>query len=238
MKSKAIFITGTDTGVGKTIVCGLLARYILGKGSRVITQKWIQTGSKNFSADIDVHLRLMGRKRKDFAEYLTYMVPYSFKFASSPHLAAGLERRKLSSDKVMRNFRFLLKNFDFVIVEGVGGVLVPYSRRNLVIDIVKELDLPILIVVKNRLGAINHALLTIEAIRARGMKILGIVFNSHCRSESETILRDNPRIIRKLTGEAILGNLPWSKDRDSLYRAFASIGDKILSKLIRNVKNG
>ena len=229
---KGIFITGTDTGAGKTIVAGLLARYLQDKGYKVITQKWIETGSKNFSPDINLHLKLMRRQRKDIKAYLPYVSPYIFRFASSPHLAASLEKRRIKAEKIKESFRFLSKRFDFVIVEGIGGALVPFSGKRLVIDIAKELGLLVLIVAGNKLGAINHTLLTLEAIKKRDMKIIGIVFNNQSVKD-RIILRDNPRIIKRLTGEAIPGILPRLKNKGRLYKAFAPIGKEILTCLKR-----
>lgn len=228
---KAVFVTGTDTEVGKTVVCGLLGRHLLDAGYKVITQKWIQTGSADFPVDIAVHLKLMNRTKRDLKSYLPYVAPYIFKFASSPHLAAALEKRKISTAKIKRSFNILSKKFDFVIVEGIGGALVPFNRKNLVIDIAKELDLPVVIVAQNRLGAINHTLLTIEAIKARDMKILGIVFNGRRAKGNDIILQDNPKIIKALSGEKILGSLPWLQDKDFLYKAFVPIGRKVLTGL-------
>ena len=232
----AVFITGTDTGVGKTVVTGLLGRYLLDKGLRVITQKWIQTGDG--PADIDVHLKLMGRTKKDIRKYLPSIVPYRFKFAASVHLAARLENKKINPAKIKKSLRLLAKEFDFVIVEGLGGALVPYNGRKLLIDIAGELGLAVVIVVRNKLGAINHTLLTTEAIKSRGMKIAGIVFNSRQRKEGKIILEDNPRIIKALTGETIAGILPWSKNSKLLHRAFVPIGDKIRAELGRRGVNG
>lgn len=206
---RGIFVTGTDTGVGKTVVTGLLARHLLDKGFNVITQKWIQTGSRGFPEDISTHLKLMNKRRNSIKDYFSYVAPYNFKFASSPHLAAGLEGERISADKIKNSFKFLKNRFDFVIVEGIGGALVPYNKKRLIIDIAKELKLPVLIVVENKLGAINHTLLTVEAVRKRGMKILGIVFNNRYKKTDKTISNDNIRIIKKLTGERILGVLPW-----------------------------
>jgi len=229
----AVFITGTDTGVGKTVIAGLLGRYLLDKGLSVITQKWIQTG--DWPADIEVHLELMGRTRKDIIKYLPYMVPYRFEFAASAHLAARLENKRINPAKIKNSFRLLAKEFDFVIVEGLGGALVPYNGKRLLIDIAKELGLTVVIVVNNRLGAINHTLLTVEAIKSRAMKIAGIVFNSRQRKEDKIILEDNPRIIKALTGETIAGILPWSKNRESLHKAFVPIGDRICAGLAAEV---
>ena len=225
---KAIFVTGTDTEAGKTVVAGLLGRFLLRKGCRVITQKWIQTGSDNFSADIASHLRLMGIKKDNIENYLPYISPYTFKFASSPHLAATLEKRRISAEKIERSFKFLQKRFNFVIVEGAGGALVPFSRKGLIIDITKKLFLPVLLVTENKLGAINHTLLAIEAIKKRNMKIIGIIFNNRNKKANKIILKDNVEIIKKLTDEKILGVLPYSKDKNRLYKAFVPIGNIIL----------
>lgn len=205
----ALFVTGTDTGVGKSIVTGLLGRYLLDKGHSVITQKWIETGSKNFSQDIDLHLEIMGKKRRQIKDYLSYVSPYNFRFASSPHLAARLKRKRICIDRIKKSFNFLQNKFDYVIVEGTGGALVPINERRLVIDIAKELRLPVLIVAGNRLGAINHTLLTVEAIRKRHMRIIGIIFNNTCKDTDRLILRDNVRIVKRLTRERILGVIPW-----------------------------
>ncbi|MBL7068375.1 MAG: dethiobiotin synthase [Candidatus Omnitrophica bacterium] len=194
---RGIFVTGTDTGVGKTVVTGLLARYLSDGGYSVITQKWIETGSKGFSKDIDMHLKLMGKRRKDIKDFLPHVSPYVFKFASSPHLAAKLERERINKDKIKKSFRVLQKRHDFVIVEGVGGALVPYNEKRLVIDIAKELKLPVIVVAENRLGAINHTLLTIEAIKARKMKVVGVIFNDWRGKTDRKILKDNIRIIKK-----------------------------------------
>ncbi|NQT07358.1 MAG: dethiobiotin synthase [Candidatus Omnitrophica bacterium] len=202
---KAIFITGTDTGVGKTVFTGLLARYLLERGYNAVTQKWIQTGSKGFPKDIAVHLKLMKRKRSEVRDCMQHITPYKFKFPSSPHLAAQLEKKIIKKDKIKKSFRYLMKRFDFVIVEGIGGALVPINKKEFVIDIAKELKVPVLIVVDNKLGAINQTLLTIEAIRRRRMEITGIIFNNRSKGTDKRILKDNIRIIKNISGEKVMG---------------------------------
>lgn len=228
---KSIFVTGTDTGVGKTVVSGLLARFLTDKGYRVITQKWIQTGSLGLSADIKSHLKIMGKRKRDLGHYISHVSPYSFKHASSPHLASRLEGKTVSSNRIKKSFSVLSENFDFVIVEGAGGALVPFSKKALIIDMARELDLPVLIVSGNKLGAINHTLLTVEAIKRRNMKLVGVIFNGLAKKRENIILKDNPRIVGEITGENILGVLPRMKDKDALYRKFKRTGKKILSSL-------
>lgn len=229
--AKALFVTGTDTDAGKTVISGLFGRYLLNRNYRVITQKWIQSGAKDFLKDTDLHLRLMKRKREGIKNYLPYISPYVFKFPSSPHLAAKMDGKTISAGRIKKNFRYLSDNFDFVIVEGVGGALVPFSKRKLIIDIAGELNLPVLVVANNKLGAINHTLLTVEAIKKRNMKLVGIVFNNMTKGVNATILKDNPRTVEEISKEKVLGVLPYLKDKNLLYKSFAPIGKRIFSGL-------
>lgn len=220
-----IFVAGTDTGVGKTVVTGLLSHYLLEKGYRVTTQKWIATGH---SDDIKMHLRFMGKTKEELKEYYSSMAPYSFKFAASPHLAAQCQGKTIRSIKIKKSLSALRRHFNFVIVEGIGGLMVPLNRERLLIDTIKELRMTVLLVAANRLGAINHTLLSIEALRKRAIRIIGIVFNNLLQNENKLILEDNPKIIEKLTGEVVLGVLPWVKDVRQLKKFFKPIGDKII----------
>ncbi len=222
---KGIFITGTDTGVGKSVVTGLLAKYLREKGHKVITQKWIQTGSC-IPADINLHLKIMGVSKSVIKNYLNYICPYVFKLPASPHLAAGFEKKRINVFKIKKSFELLSAKFDFVIVEGIGGALVPVNEKRLVIDIANELGLSVLIVAQNKLGVINHALMTIEVLKHRKMKILGVLFNN-CKGENKLVLKDNPDIIRKITGQNMLGVLPWDKRFDLLYKKFLPIAEKV-----------
>ena len=231
---KAVFISGTDTGVGKTIVSGLLARYLCEKGYRTTTQKWVQTGSRKFSPDVALHLKLMGAQTKRMRQYNSLVCPYVLNFAGSPHLAASYQGKVIRIETIKKSFYSLVRNFDFVVVEGVGGALVPFNRKKLIIDVVKDLRLPVIIVAANKLGAINHTLLTLEALRARKMKIIGVVFNNNRKGENKIIARDNPRIVKELSKENVLGILPWESNKDLLYKKFVPIGKKIASHFLRN----
>lgn len=223
------FITGTDTGVGKTLVTGLLAGYAKARGFNVVTQKWVETGAdKGFSEDISEHFRIMGKPRDIIAVPEKDRCPYLFKLAASPHLAAREEKRKIDKSKITASFGKLQKKFKLVLVEGAGGALVPVNGKATMIDIARELRLKVLIVAANKLGAVNHCLLTAEAIRHRGLEISGIVFNRLEKTGSSAVLNDNPGIVSKFTGIRILGELPYSRDIGELCRAFEPIGRKIL----------
>lgn len=228
---KAIFVAGTDTGAGKSVVTGLLAKYISESGRSVVTQKWVQTGLETFPEDIDTHLTLMGRKRSDYAGHLDSMVPYSFRFPASPHLASGLEKGRIETDGIKKAFDSLAGRFDFVIVEGSGGLLVPINEKTLSIDIIKDLRLPVLLAAANRLGSVNHTLLSIEALKARDIKISGVIFNNISGDTDERILNDNPEVVKKFSGVKVFGLLPYAKDIHGLYKKFSSMGEEIVAGL-------
>ena len=191
-----LFITGTDTNVGKTWVTGHLAKH-LAKTQSVVTQKWVQTGSLGFSEDIQEHWRIMGTDGAEYTRYKKAMVPYTFSLPASPHLAAENEGQVIDPNKLTTAYAALCKHFSWVLVEGAGGFLTPLNRQHTLADSVEKLKLPTLIVVENKLGAINHTLLTIEALKSRRIPIVGIVMNNR---EENLITEDNGRIIQELSG--------------------------------------
>jgi dethiobiotin synthetase len=222
----AIFVAGTDTGVGKTVVTGLLARDLSLRGYRVVTQKWVQTGR---TSDLDAHLRWMGRSRAEFRGFLSAMAPCALAAPVSPHLAAELGGSRIAVSRIRRGFELLSQHFDFVIVEGAGGLMVPLSRKKLLIDLAQELDLPVLLVAGNRLGAINHTLLSLEALKARKMKVLGVVFNNLPGAMNKAVLRDNPMVIETFSGQRALGVLPRMRRPGTLLKRFAPVAEKVLA---------
>ncbi|MDD4894852.1 MAG: dethiobiotin synthase, partial [Candidatus Omnitrophica bacterium] len=105
---KGIFVTGTDTGVGKTIISGLLGRYLLGEGYNVVTQKWIQTGCRDtLASDVKLHLKIMRRREIGLSDYFRFISPYIFKMPSSPHLASLAENKVIDPGKIKKSFKLL-----------------------------------------------------------------------------------------------------------------------------------
>lgn len=202
-----MFITGTGTGVGKTLVTGLLAKLFLSQGQRVITQKWVQTGA-TFPEDITSHDRLTNRQGPvDVAR-----CPYMFPTPSSPHLAASLAGVSIQKEVILGHFYTLKKQYDTVLVEGAGGVLVPYSQEDYLIDIAAQLQLPIVLVASTALGSINQTLLSIEAIRNRKLNLMGVFFTASSPDILPEIHQDTPRIVQTLSGVTVLGVLPYLND--------------------------
>lgn len=223
---RGIFISGTDTGVGKTLITGYLAGYLRRRGVNVVTQKWVQTGSACPSDDLVMHRRLGGLE--DVPELARLQNPYCFPLPASPHLAAPLAGAVIKAEVIEHAYRELARRFDLVLVEGVGGALVPLREDLLTADLVARLNLRALVVVDNRLGCINHTLLTIEALQNRQVPIFGLIFNRPSDAEDERILRDNVHIIPTLSGVCSLGEMPHLPDPLQGAAAFEPIGEAVL----------
>jgi len=180
-----IFVTGIDTGVGKSVATGLMARWLAQRGRTVITQKLVQTGCRGpVAEDITVHRRLMGTGLLDVDSDGT-TCPGVFAYPASPHLAARLEGRVVDTAAIDRATERLAALFEHVLVEGVGGVLVPLTERLNVLDFVAQRRYPLIVVGTLRLGSINHTLLTLEAARRREVEVRGLVLNLHHHAPAE-----------------------------------------------------
>jgi len=230
---KGVFVTGTGTGVGKTVVCGLLAGFLRERGMRVTTQKWVETGWTDGPTDIDVHRRLMGDPGSAPGAPAADRCPYRFSLPASPHLAAAREGRRVDPAVLEAAYRRLEGAHDAVLVEGAGGFLVPLSEELLTGDLVARIGLPVLVVAPNRLGCVNDALLTVEAVRRRGVSLLGFVFNRLPGEGGGTraeVIADNPRIVAEISGAPVLGEVPPLPDPARGAEAFAPVGRAFLER--------
>jgi dethiobiotin synthetase len=229
---KGLFVTGTDTGVGKTVVCGLLGRFLRERGFRVVTQKWVQTGAER-PEDLAEHGRLMGLPDVLRGSELRDRCPYRFSYPASPHLAAAREGAVIDPHVIAAAYGRLAADHDVVLVEGTGGFLVPLAEGVLAGDLVGDLGIAALLVVGNRLGCINHALLTVEAIRRRAVPLEGLVFNrppAPGGEAPEEIRTDNLRAVGTISGVPVLGELPHMDDPASGAAAFEPLGGAFLAR--------
>lgn len=172
-----LFITGTDTEIGKTFVSALLIKILAAEGLRVAGMKPIASGAKMIDGVLknDDALSLMQASNVN-ADY-KHVNPYVFEPAISPHIAAEQAGVEIDLVKIKNNFDQLKEISDVVVVEGVGGWYAPLSEYTTVADLAETLGLPIILVVGLRLGCLNHALLTAQAIRQSGLPIAGWIAN-------------------------------------------------------------
>lgn len=194
MKGSVVAVSGIDTGIGKTFVTGLLAKALLAQGRNVITQKIVQTGCEGFSEDVLEHRRLMGIGLQE-ADREGFTCPYVFRYPASPHLSARQEDASVDLLHIRRATFVLQKRYDLVLLEGVGGLLVPLSRDLLFADYIRDAGYGLLLVTGPRLGSINHTLLSIEACMKRGIVIRGVIYNCF-QNVDRPVADDTREIIR------------------------------------------
>ena len=194
MGGKVFFVSGIDTGIGKTMATGLMARSLAAVGRDVITVKLVQTGNDGFSDDIAVHRAICGGVRfPEDDDGLT--APQIFKFPSSPLLAAALEGRTVDVEAISRAVRECAVRHEIVLVESAGGLDVPLTGDLLSIDLAAREGWPLVLVSCGRLGSINHTLLSLEAAKAREMSVAGVVWN-WCADADPKIEADSLETIR------------------------------------------
>lgn len=192
---RTYFVSGIDTGVGKTIATGMMARSLMAHGVKVTTVKLVQTGCHGFSEDLEMHRKLMGiPATSEDLQGLTF--PQTFDFPASPHFAAEREGRAVDVERISDCVKKVSAEYDVTLVEGAGGLAVPLTHDLLTIDYARSQGWPAILVCSGKLGSLNHAILSIEALAARGIPLAGIVYN-HCAEADPEIDQDTPRMIRE-----------------------------------------
>jgi dethiobiotin synthetase len=186
-----LFITGTDTNAGKTFVTALLTRSLRSRGFETIALKPLCSGERS---DVEIL-----QASSDHCLSLDETNPVWLREPAAPLVAARLENRSISLDSLVDWFRHLSCKHPSLLVEGAGGWLVPVTPKSTIADLAARLSLPVVVVVANRLGCINHTLLTLESIRARGLHCPGIILNS---------ITPNPDIATRTNREILEQNTP------------------------------
>lgn len=216
---KGVFITGTGTEVGKTMVAAAVLRSARLAGIDAAPLKPVQTGASRGPAGLiapDVEFCLAAAGLDPSPDERAMMAPCLYEPACSPHLAARIEGRPVDEAAILAAARGLIERRDALIVEGAGGVMVPLSESRTMLDLMADLAMPVVVAALDSLGTINHTLLTLAALRAAKLDVLGVVFNRPAPTEpvgdktDQRIRRDNPEIISRLGGVDVLGLLPYA----------------------------
>jgi len=206
-----IIIAGTGTDVGKTLVTGCLLRALHLRGANATTMKPVQTGATprqpEATRDIDTHDALAGSTT---AQDDPDRTPYSFAAPVSPHLAARLENTEISLATITAAHARLAARHDPVVIELAGGILVPLNLRETQRDLIRALRSPVLLVGQAGVGTINHCLLSIEALRAANIPIVGIVLCETLPAPIATAHQDNPTAIASFGRVEVFGVLPYT----------------------------
>lgn len=203
------FVTGTDTNVGKTLISSALLHGFASRGARVIGMKPVAAGCDESGVHEDV--RLLDAASNLHADP-ALINPYRFIAAVAPHLAAQQEGVRIDMARIAASFKALQELADVVIVEGAGGFVVPLNDEQDSADLAVWLGLPVILVVGMRLGCLNHALLTAQAIAARGLTLAGWVAN--CVDEHMEMRAENIGALQHRIAAPLLGIVPYQARPD------------------------
>ncbi|WP_027623360.1 dethiobiotin synthase [Clostridium lundense] len=206
--TKGIFITGTDTDVGKTIVTSGLLYLLRSKGYKATYFKAALSGAQNGNDVLmDTSIVCQVSNLKENFENIT---PYIFKTPVSPHLAGKIEGNSISKEKILDKYNNLKEKYDYIIVEGSGGIVCPLIHDEkgiyLLQDLIKDLNIGVIVVARAGLGTINHTTITVKYIQRLNIEVKGIIINGY---KDNLLCNDNIEIIKKLTNVPILAVVPW-----------------------------
>jgi len=215
--SRAVYVTGTDTGVGKSLAAATLLAALNANGVRAIGMKPVASGCERIPAGLrnaDAELLIA---HSAGAPAYTSVNPYAFVEPIAPHLAAADTGVEIDLARIDAAFAALSTNAQFIVVEGVGGWMAPLGPHLMQTDLVRALRLPVILVVGLRLGCLNHALLSARAIRADGAELIGWIASS---VDAQMARReDNLATLRERLDASCLGVLPYSTAPDPMVLA-------------------
>ena len=234
--AKGIFITGTDTGIGKTVITGGLAAVLKNRQIDIGVMKPFETGLSRKDKKWELQDGEFLKKASGVTDSDDLITPFCFERPLAPYVAASLENILIDISKIHRAFDKLKSRHSLVLVEGAGGLLVPIKKDYFYTNLAKDLNLPIIIVARPGLGTINHILLTIKSAQGSGLEIIGIIFNNFNNSNYGIAEKTNPRIIEELSGIPILGEIPFLSDLNMENLLVATQANIDIEKIVSFVK--
>ena len=209
-----IFITGTDTGVGKTVVAAGLVLALKARGLNVGYMKPVETGCPVLDGEVvPMDVRFL-REVTGIRDELDLVCPYRLKQPAAPSIAARMEDTHIELGYIVDQYFQLSLIHEIVVVEGVGGLMVPLNNSDLISDLVLQMGLELVIVSRPGLGSINHTLLTCNIAKMMGIPLSGTIINGFGKDAIGLSERTNPDEIEHFSNMPVLGILPWLRDLD------------------------
>lgn len=209
MKSKGYFISGTDTGVGKTVVTACLLALYHKRRVDLGVMKPMETGidpecSSEANSDAKFLLAISGNQ-----DALEEVCPIRLQPPAAPLQAARMTGQTIAIDSILENFRKLQARHDQILVEGVGGLMVPLKPDYFITDLIRDMDLPLIIVSRLTLGTLNHTLLTLKMAQSTGIKIAGVILNRSDNNPLNDVEKGQANLIHELSGVPVIGECPF-----------------------------
>jgi dethiobiotin synthetase len=229
--SKGFFIAGTDTGVGKTIMAGAMIKTLSYLGQRVGAMKPVESGC---GREGDVLIPFDGMFLKQTAhmdEPVTLVTPCCFESPLAPLSASEIEMTEVDTDEIRRSFKGLSAKYSSMIIEGLGGLMVPLKKDYFVVDMAKEFGLPLLLVARPGLGTVNHTMLSINCALKEGLQIAGVIINYSNPPAGGLAEKTNPKLLAQICPVPIMGIFPYLRNLDEDSIAMAAIKNLDLEAL-------
>lgn len=219
---RSFFITGTDTGVGKTLLTCGLGLVLKERGIRFSVWKPIETGCLPRAEDSEIYRKLLGESFRE--------PEYSFSQPVAPWVASEMERKKISPTRLVRKYFEYSSGKEVLLVEGAGGMMVPIQRDFYMMDLAYLLKLPLIVVARNCLGVLNHSLLSLQYAKTLGLHVSFFVLSSLSKEITEPAQKSNGEVIRDLIFPVRMLELPWLEDWKSSLSVFRTIWDALDSE--------
>ena len=229
MKSKGIFLIGIDTGIGKTTIAAGLGNLLFRKGIKVGVMKPFATGIKQYARDfksLDTKILKAASGNKDNDDVIN---PFFYSIPTAPYLAKRILKLNENIDikKILNKYKEIENRHEFTIVEGIGGLMVPLSKDFCVADLAALINLPIILITSNRIGSINHIIMTYRLAILYKLTIKGIIINNRCKFSNlpfKLINKNLQFIVEEMTGAKVLATIPYLKK--PFFKKIANILEK------------
>ncbi|HMK57330.1 MAG TPA: dethiobiotin synthase [Dissulfurispiraceae bacterium] len=217
--TKGIFVTGTDTGVGKTVASAVIVAALMRQRIRVGAMKPIETGCEKRDGILVPADGSFLRSVSNMDDSLDLITPVRYELPLAPYVAESEENREVDLGRVFEAYKVLSSRYDFMVVEGVGGAMVPLTKKDgspgrayLVADLMADLGLQAVVVARPALGTINHTLLTLSYLFDKGIGVAGIIISFSKPPDGTIAESTNPRALAELCRVPIVGTIPYMRD--------------------------
>lgn len=227
-KFPGFFITATDTEVGKTVIAGAIAQILKEQGKQVGVMKPVASGCRKqregLVSDDAEFLAMCADSRQP----LTTINPVRYEIPAAPVVCEEYEQREFDWGAITASYESLRQSSDVVIVEGIGGVMVPLTAEMTVLDLARAFDMPVVVVARPGLGTLNHTLMTLACLRASGLAVAGVVINGYREYDASIAEQTGPRVIAGFGQTNILAVVPYD---ETCSVEDGVIGDTVLEAL-------
>jgi len=206
---RGFFVTGTDTGVGKTVISGAIVTVIQSLGLTPGVMKPIESGCRRREGNLMPRDGLFLKRLARMDDPISDITPVRYSKPLAPLAASELEERPVRLAPIRKAFAKLSQKYDAVVAEGIGGLMVPVAKDYFVIDLAGEFGMPLIIVSKPGLGTLNHTLLSVESALKRGLEVAGVIINFSTPPERSIAEKTNVELLGRILPVPLMGTFPY-----------------------------